>query len=427
MLTGLASKSPQGFLGNFDNSFYTPTPQPDVVTDPKKIGDISEGERDKTQIETSTNAPGGTSLSIHFDPSFNPKDDGTTFHFSGVNESMKKGLKGYSSVLGNFLKGNSSYTTLLDFSSDHPKDISTFDEDSQKKLKQKMVYRFTSYNEGTKRHILIEELGEYTKKAPEGEEYKKNKAKFLKYFTATGFAPDELQTLHNTVARLSDALLGSVSGIKFKRGAVYAEKPTAGGLYSRAEHSLTIFDLAYKSDLTLLGDKTSGFNTNLEMTILHEIGHAIDSNNLRLKSNESDVIFRTYEEHFAEYKKANEEFTTKWASHKSGDQYSFENQQSLDDFNAGKASIKELGDKADATYNSYQSSNEEYKNMKSTSDSEPFRKATNTDSAVRITDYAGTSWAETFAESFSLYHTDPDRLKSLRPEVYKFFESGNYK
>jgi hypothetical protein len=50
-----------------------------------------------------------------------------------------------------------------------------------------------------------------------------------------------------------------------------------------------------------------------------------------------------------------------------------------------------------------------------------FRAAAATDGSVRITEYAGKSWSEYFAESFSLYVVDPQALEWLRPEIYRYF------
>ena len=38
-----------------------------------------------------------------------------------------------------------------------------------------------------------------------------------------------------------------------------------------------------------------------------------------------------------------------------------------------------------------------------------------------LTDYSETSWAENYAESFSIYVDDPDLLRDIRPTVYAYF------
>lgn len=42
------------------------------------------------------------------------------------------------------------------------------------------------------------------------------------------------------------------------------------------------------------------------------------------------------------------------------------------------------------------------------------------------TDYGNTSQRESFAESFALFHVDPDALKRARPEVYQWFDEGKH-
>jgi hypothetical protein len=50
-----------------------------------------------------------------------------------------------------------------------------------------------------------------------------------------------------------------------------------------------------------------------------------------------------------------------------------------------------------------------------------FRAAAGRDGRTRITTYTDESWREYYAESFSLYITDPEGLQRLRPNVYRFF------
>jgi hypothetical protein len=42
------------------------------------------------------------------------------------------------------------------------------------------------------------------------------------------------------------------------------------------------------------------------------------------------------------------------------------------------------------------------------------------------TDYGATDGAESFAESYSLFQTDPDWLRTNRPAVYQWFADGNH-
>jgi hypothetical protein len=46
------------------------------------------------------------------------------------------------------------------------------------------------------------------------------------------------------------------------------------------------------------------------------------------------------------------------------------------------------------------------------------------DGEPAVTDYGNDSDHEAFAESFALFHVDPDALKRARPKVYAWFKSG---
>ena len=56
-----------------------------------------------------------------------------------------------------------------------------------------------------------------------------------------------------------------------------------------------------------------------------------------------------------------------------------------------------------------------------------FRKAAQQDGGKRITEYSNKEWQEYYAESFSLYTTDPATLRRLRPKVYAFFNKKHPK
>ena len=57
--------------------------------------------------------------------------------------------------------------------------------------------------------------------------------------------------------------------------------------------------------------------------------------------------------------------------------------------------------------------------------SSAFRQAAQQDGGVRITSYSTREWQEYFAESYSLYMTNPAVLQQLRPNVYAFFVANH--
>ena len=56
-----------------------------------------------------------------------------------------------------------------------------------------------------------------------------------------------------------------------------------------------------------------------------------------------------------------------------------------------------------------------------------FRQAAQQDGGKRITEYSNKEWQEYYAESFSLYISDPGTLERLRPNVFAFFNKKHQK
>ena len=54
--------------------------------------------------------------------------------------------------------------------------------------------------------------------------------------------------------------------------------------------------------------------------------------------------------------------------------------------------------------------------------SNEFRLAAQQDGGIRITHYSDKEWGEYFAEYYSLYVTDPDAMRRLRPHVFAIFK-----
>ncbi len=50
-----------------------------------------------------------------------------------------------------------------------------------------------------------------------------------------------------------------------------------------------------------------------------------------------------------------------------------------------------------------------------------FRQAAIRDGQSRVSTYSDRNWEEYFAESFSLYITDPETLEQFRPNQYRYF------
>lgn len=205
--------------------------------------------------------------------------------------------------------------------------------------------------------------------------------------------------------------------------------------------------MAFTSSITLFGDKTTGFSSPTEQTIIHEIGHAVDKKGLNATSKGFFDAQDTRNNAVNEYNAALEIFQSlvKKYRNPTGTGYVFDTKEEHDDYNNLKAQYKidELEKKVEdlsaqegvkkTTMTSTVSpsgskkilTDEGYKAAETATDT-AFRQAAALDGGIRITDYSDDAWAEYFAESFSFFITDPNRMVLIRPNVYKYFKEGKY-
>lgn len=175
------------------------------------------------------------------------------------------------------------------------------------------AFRITSYNSGGQTSVLVEGLGNATKRGSESDGntlLEKHNIEFESDATRSLTEPNEIKKVWTDVEKkkvrsafaiLPDAVLASISGMKLQRAAVdqldidarsAAEAagqplpdPGTSAEYSSGNHSLTVYDWGLEDRLNIYGDSKSGFTNRLQATIAHEVGHAVDNNPIRLARN----------------------------------------------------------------------------------------------------------------------------------------------
>jgi hypothetical protein len=342
-----------------------------------------------------------------------PIPSGAEVRFSsGVQPNLQRGLKNVAGLLTTQLKttskGKTFHSLILNSTINLALDLQKFSGDYG-------LYRFTYYEHTDKKkkktnEILIERLGAIgveglTKKQEEAAQEKFNRHHFTFHGTWT---IEERQAVLKGVENLSDSLLSLVDGARFSRLHVSAQDPTAAGDYVVEDHTVRLYDLAFKESATRVG--TSGGGT---YDVAHEIGHAIDERRLRPALQREETARQTLDQRFGRFKTP------------SGD-FAFSNQPMdvVNEFNRLLAAGQAAQRATDAVRTD---SGSLFPRTGSTTpvdfkDDPKAGTAFKTAAAgTRVSPYAQDSWMEYFAESFALYTTDPATLARLRPRLFKHF------
>jgi hypothetical protein len=208
-------------------------------------------------------------------------------------------------------------------------------------------YRFTSVSRGAeKAELLIELLGLMRPPLENSgvmskERQKELRARFdrLGFSEGSGWSRDDFLALLQCLDGIPDATLARVPGIVFERRPEDLGPSGEAGEYhfssSPAVRTLTLFEFAFRSD------------TELRLTVAHEIGHALSGRRRELRPGRSELAH--------------------------SDRY--------------KSAVKADGGLA-----------------------------------AGITDFARTNLDEHFAESYGMFAIEPELLRTLRPNTFRFFE-----
>ena len=337
-----------------------------------------------------------------------PLPEGVTAEFSGtIPETLRRGL---SSVAGRLISKLSPPPLVLDTSISLAIDLGNYGGDYA-------MYRFTYFTHHAptgpaRKRLLIERVAalgmEGLRQSQRDALEKRLTDRKLKF--RGSWKPDERDVVLEAVGRLPDAQLAMIEGATFERGGASGPDPKEAGHYDVETHTIMLVDKAFVPSASRFSVPTTqavGFATH---AVMHEIGHAIDVRKFRAANTALAAAAAALRSEFGA-------FETPRGSGR------FENipQDRMPRFNQLMADVTKARKGIDTP-----TTESGHKAEKDTITADPnaktdFRAAVAKDGGVRTTPYSDESWAEAFAEAYTLYINEPDSLRRLRPAVFAFF------
>ncbi|MFQ5520754.1 MAG: hypothetical protein ACE5FK_05105 [Candidatus Methylomirabilia bacterium] len=267
------------------------------------------------------------------------------------------------------------------------------------------------------REILVEWLGSIEVESLPPSQVKRNRQRFDQHNLGLGskWSYQEFEALLGALAQIPESMLSGVDGLRFNRAP--GHPADHGGGYNPATHTITMYDRAFEESMTRFGTPGQGLSTSAVRSIVHEIGHAIDLRPLRHAWGRLKQTEAALQSAFGRYERPNGSGTYRVPIIKRA---------------AWKRLRQELTEAERARDQARSASGYRWWPNPQTGSFEvveggtgvagsAFRRAAQQDGGIPITQYSNQEWAEYFAESFSLYITDPQTLQLLRPNVYAFF------
>jgi Domain of unknown function (DUF4157) len=246
---------------------------------------------------------------------------------------------------------------------------------------------------------------------------------------ASGFSTDDFDQVLLGVSEIPDATLGSLGALSFARTSVFDEDPAAAAHYDQASHTVFVHDLAYADSRTRHG-RAGRVLKFAAVSVVHEIGHALDLNSLRTTGN---ALTAAEDAILAEFKDTNAKVAPDEENRKLLGR-PLEPGADRDRYDELWGTVKTT-QKAEAAarsrsgarwHTSATTGNREITDTAVKGDSSEFRKAAAADdgpgSPRMPTNYPNPDSVlqEYYAESFALYQTSPDQLRRIRPKVYAY-------
>ena len=272
------------------------------------------------------------------------------------------------------------------------------------------VYRFTIVQRQTKPKVelIIEQVSSSPPMQSSSIDLKTHQKRFdsFGFSFGPGFGSDgDKKRLFAALARVPDALLNRVKGLKFAKYLADSGERDEPGHYDPNTHTVNLYKGALE---THPNSADAGGAQWFTYIIAHEVGHAIDYEaytNARVKR---DALAKQLKEAQLEAKRVNPSEAT--LDEKAAAETQAKKQKEITRLQ------KEL-DKAEAVYSKAARELDTDKGGEH-SQSKEFRKA----EGKAISGYGARGKSvENFAELFSVYVLDPGLLKSLRPDAHKYF------
>jgi hypothetical protein len=320
------------------------------------------------------------------------------------------------------------------------------------------AYRFTYVEHqpsqrggSTTQEILIEDVGEVGSQQLDTAQRAAQQQRFAQhnFQRGSGWTDEQYNMLLQAIGMVPDAMLTPIDGLTFNRAGVHPTDPDTGGDYDPDTHTVTLFDLAFNASLTRFGTgqapaasggqaQGEGETTDAEggtdqgpaasqpqtalptlsndavRSIVHEIGHAIDLLPLRQAWTAYDEAGDLLQTAFAQYQQEDGSY-----SFPSSEQANWDRLSAA--LTAAEESLRDARSESGHRYEENAEGVYETVEGPSSADNSAFRQAALRDGQTRLTTYSDEEWQEYFAESFSIYISDPDTLLRLRPNVSAYF------
>ena len=271
------------------------------------------------------------------------------------------------------------------------------------------VYRFALIKRSAKplTQLIVDQVSSAPPVKLDTTGMKKQEARFQKFGFrfGTDFASDDARNqLFTALARVPDAILERIRGVKFSRKMAATGKDGEAGHYDPETHTIEMFGnsmQAFTSSVDAAG------SSNFAAALTHEISHAVDFEAFtaaRLKVEAATNELSDFEKSLRtvdpnagltdERQKANKDSADRDRRKKLQDQV-----------NKANAELDKVSPGGSAYTTSQRSQGNGFQQAQGNA----------------ISKYGKTNKIENFAESLSIFILDPEHLKILRPKLFEYF------
>lgn len=292
------------------------------------------------------------------------------------------------------------------------------------------VYRFT-YNappvaQGATpaNRVIVEFLGTATppagaKEPPAPAEGEKPPAdpvaeKIRDHSISHAYTGAEKEALRAAIDQVPASHLRAISGVTFTRAGVHPTKPEVAGEYSEKKHTITMFDRAFKGaqNAYVNGAIATSYAAR---TIIHEIGHAFDLSVLRTTNLAREKAEAARAALAAKYPDPNNPGGYSYPLGGAEEKEVKAVEKAAKD---AKAAMLGARSRSGTTTIEDPASPGNFKDeIGTTTKGIAYREAALKD-GLAVSVYGEEDWQESYAESYSLYLSDPATLKALRPNIH---------
>ena len=210
---------------------------------------------------------------------------------------------------------------------------------------------------------------------------------------------------------IPDRLLTPIDGASFRRAGTDPHDASVGGRYDHQAHTVTIYDPGMRQTTARFGDGSGAVGPRLR-TILHELGHAIDEAPLHSAWTARETARQAFESAFSQYDSRRRQLLVP-------PQHAVELQPPPWRRHSRRHRLHASPLAVRARLRARRHPQLRHRDR--------FHPRRDRRRSVTLTAYAESTRGEdhhlreTYAEAFSMFITEPQTLRSLRPNVHAYF------